>query len=163
MAYFISRQRDYSDNCLYIEIAVSKKNAGIDVLTPRYVGEQKNLVDPRDAITIAEKMYRQWEHDYFDEPKRLRIVGIPTPLVYDCTTKGFASAKIWADKTFANMKKCGECRKAMGNRDPYEHEDLSNLVFCSEYCASKKYRDTYGVDAGKILSKKDKLIKQVKK
>src|SRR5271156_2983451 len=106
MGYFVSRQRDFKDNCLYIEIAVGgKAKAGEDLLTIRYTGEQKNLVDPRDAVSAATSIYKNWEKDYWDEKKRLRIVGIATPLVYELTPKGIEAAKGWADKVFAGMKK----------------------------------------------------------
>lgn len=160
MGYFISRQRDFKDNTLYIEIAVGKKNAGIDVLTLRYPGEQKNLVDPRDAVNIAENIVKRWERDYGDEKKMLRIVGMPQPLVYDTSAKGIAAAKVWASKVFNSMTKCAACTKAMGNRDPYQHEDLVNLAFCTEYCCAKKYKDTYGIEPKKIVSKKEKLTKK---
>lgn len=159
MSFFLSRQRDAKDNCLYIEISVSgKKGAGVDVLTPRYPGELKNLVDPRDAINLAEKMAELWEKDYFDERKKLRIVGTSPIQTFDLDSKGITKAKLWADKTFAGMKKCGHCNKAMGNRDPYELDDLVNMMFCSELCLSTKYRNMYGVEAPNVASNKNKKV-----
>jgi len=157
MGYFVSRQRDFKDNSLYVEVAVGgPAKAGVDLLTVRYTNERKNLVDPRDAIRIATDIYKYWDKDYGDERKKLRIVGLPTPLVYDCTAKGFDAAKDWANKVFANQKKCACCGKAMGNRDPFEHADLANLMFCTEYCCGQKYRDTYGIELPPIASNKDK-------
>lgn len=166
MGYFISRQRDFKDNGLYIEVAVGGKvKAGEDILTIRYTGEQKNLVDPRDAINIAESIYRSWEKDYGDERKKLRIVGLTTPLVYEFSSAGVAAAKQWANKVFEGMKKCGNtaCGKAMGSRDPYEHDDLANLVFCTELCCARKYRDTFGTEPPRIASNKEKKQKVFKK
>lgn len=157
MGYHLSRQRDFNDNCLYLEIASGgPKKAGPDVLTIRYPGEGKNLVDPRDAINNAAAIYKLWERDYGDETKRLRVVGEAKPLVYDCTPKGFAAAKLWADKAFANMAKCGSCSKAMGNKDPYEHEDLTNAVFCNEQCLATKYRAMFGIEVPRVASNKEK-------
>lgn len=162
MGYFVSRQRDFKDSGLYVEIAVGGKvKAGEDILTARYTGEQKNLVDPRDAVNVSEQIFRHWDRDYGDEKKQLRIVGIETPLVFEFSTRGVAAAKTWADRIFANMAKCGNCHKAMGNRDLYEHEDLSNLVFCSEMCCASRYRNIYGVEPPRIASNKQK--KAVKK
>lgn len=158
MGYFISRQRDFKDNTLYVEVAVGKAHAGPDILTSRYNNEQKNLVDPRDAIKIAEEIYRRWDRDYGDEKKKLRIVGIPTTLVYEFSTMGVAAAKTWADRIYHSMAKCGACGKAMGNRAPYEHEDLVNLVFCTELCCSRKYRDAYGIEPKQIVPGSKKMI-----
>jgi hypothetical protein len=162
MGYYVSRQRCAKDNCLFVEIAVGgKSKAGLDILGIRYAGECKNLVDPRDAINSAERIYRAWEIDYADEKKQLKIVGqvngpivgsTNKPMVFDFTSKGIASARAWADKIFASMKKCGACQKAMGSRDPYEMDDMPNLVFCTEYCTARKYRDLFGVEPPRIQS-----------
>lgn len=161
MGYYISRQRYSIDNCLYVEIAIGgPSKSGPDKLPVRYTGENKNLVDPRDAVNNAEKIYKSWELDYADEKKQLKIVGIVNganiSTVYEFTTKGITSAKAWADKVFTSMEKCGACQKAMGSRDPYEVEDLPNQVFCTEYCCAKKYRDTFGVEPPRVYSAKIK-------
>jgi hypothetical protein len=160
MGYYLSRQRDFKDNCLYVEISCTgSKNAGVDVLTARFPMEGKNYVDPRDAVRLAEDMYRLWDRQYGDETKRLRIVGIETPLYYDFTTKGLDAAKTWADRIFANMTKCASCGKAMGNKEPYNHDDLANVVFCTEYCIAKRYREVYGMEPASIASgKKSKVV-----
>ena len=158
MGYHISRQRDFKSNCLFVEIAVGgKTKAGPDVLTARYPQEQKTYIDPRDTINIAEAIFQKWDRDYADEIKKLRIVGIENPLTYDFTPKGIAAAKMWADRIFANMSKCNACGKPMGNREPYNHNDLVNKTFCSEYCCSNKYRDVYGVEPAKITTGHKKL------
>ena len=157
MGVFLSRQRDFSDNCLYVECAVGgHKKAGADILTTRYPMEGKNYTDPRDAIRLAEEMYRLWEHQYADEQKKLRIVGIETPLIFDFTTKGIAAAKGWADRSFAKMEKCSSCQKPMGNREQLEHADLTNQVFCCSLCLSNKYRAIYGTEPEKITAGKKK-------
>ena len=157
MGYFLSRQRDYTDNCLYVEVCCGgSKKAGKDILTTRFPAENKNYTDPRDAIRLAEELYRQWEHQYADEQKKLRIVGTNATLIFDFTTKGVAAAKTWADRVFATMEKCGACQKPMGNRIPYEHQDLPNQVCCCEVCVSKKYRDTFGIEPEKISTGKKK-------
>jgi hypothetical protein len=164
VGYNITRQRDYNDGCLFVEIAVGgPKNAGPDILTARYAGEQKNLVDPRDAVNIAEQIFKRWDKDYGDETKRLRIVGLEQPLVFDFSTKGIAAAKAWADRVFATMAKCCYCGKAMGNRDPFTHDDLINVVFCSEACCATRYRDVFGIELPRIVSNKKKKVMAVKK
>lgn len=168
MGTYISRQRDFKSNQLYVELAVGGPNkAGPDKLTVRYeaLGEGKNLVDPRDAITVAERLYKQWELDYHDEKKKLRIVNLkdkttnlPVWLEFEFNTKGLADARKWANNTYDSMQKCAHCNKAMGNKTPYQLDDLPNQVFDSEYCLSKKYRDIFGVEAPKAVSNKEKKL-----
>jgi len=155
VGYHLSRQRSYDDNCLYLEIACNKKDIGVDVLTPRYRGEGKTYVSPVDAVRIAHEIYNSWEKDYGDEKKRLKIVGLASQLVYECTQKGFDAAKQWAERILSNMKKCGNtaCGKPLGNKPPYEHNDLPNTVFCGEMCLASKYRDTFGIEAPRVILK----------
>jgi hypothetical protein len=161
MSVYISRQRDYSNDCLFVELAVGgPKNAGKDILTARYPGENKHLVDPRSCIDIAVEIHRRWNLDYGDEQKKLRIVGITTPLVYDFTTKGIAAAKTWADKAFANMDKCSACGRPLGNHAIFEHANLANQLFCAEVCVAKKHRDIYGTEPDKIGTGKKKVAKK---
>lgn len=160
MSFYVSRQRDGKDNCLYLEIAVGgKSKASKDILPARYDKENGSYLNPQDAVNIAVDIYNRWDKDYFDERKKLRIVGISNPIYYEFTTRGIASAKAWADKIYADMKKCGSCKRAMGSKDPYEHDDLVNAVFCSEACCATKYREVFGVEPPKVLSKKQKAGK----
>lgn len=155
MGHFLSRQRCAKDNCLYVECAVGgPKVAGKDILPPKYEGEQKNLVDPREAISIAEKIYKKWSLDYHDEGKRLRIVGKDMNFVFDFSTKGITAARAWADKVHSGMNKCGHCSKVMGNRDPFVIDDLPNSVFCTEVCLALKYKHLFGVEAPAATTKK---------
>lgn len=159
MSYFVSRQRSYPDNLLFVEIAIGgASKAGKDILPLKYPGENKNLVSPKDAFNIAHAILIKWDRDYADEKKKLKITGSAGSIVYDFTPKGIAAAKLWADKILASIEKCGACNKVMGNRAVYEHDGLSNLVFCSEICCAKKYRDTYGVEPPQILSNKSKRV-----
>lgn len=160
MSYFISRQRSYPDNLLFVEIAIGgPSKAGKDILPVKYHGENKNLLSPKDAFNIAHAILIRWDRDYADEKKKLKIVGPINTVIYDFTTKGIAAAKLWADKALASIEKCGACNKVMGNRAAYEHDGLANLVFCSEICCAKKYRDTYGVEPPTILSNNSKKVR----
>src|ERR1019366_8675119 len=116
MGFYLSRQRDFKDDCLYIEIANGgQKNAGIDILTPRYTHECKNFIDPRDAVRLALEMYKRWQLDYHDEIKRLRIVDTAKIFVLDFDQRGANFATGWADKIYTTMTKCNKCNITMGN------------------------------------------------
>jgi hypothetical protein len=148
VSFFISRQRDWTQNALYVEISVGKKNAGKDILPVRYKeeGEGKNLVDPRDAVNIATKIYKRWNLDYSDELKRLRIIDGANRTVLEFSPKGISTAEHWAEKTFTTMEKCAQCSKPIGNRVPYQTDDIGNKNFCSEICCATKYRTMFGVE-----------------
>jgi len=161
MGYFLTRQRDFNDDKLYVEICcLGPKKAGLDILTARYQGEGKNLVSPKDAVEIAERIYKQWQLDYHDEAKRLRIIiDEKTTRIFEFDAKGIAAAKTWADKTLATMTKCKHCGKPIGHsKTLYETEDIPNAAFCGEICLSIKYRDMFGVEPPKINTKSKKRV-----
>lgn len=160
MAFYISRQRNFKDNRLYVEVCtIGKSKSSPDKLNVRYekLGENKLLVDPRDSINAAERIYKQWHLDYHDEGKQLKIIGRDFCNIYEFNAQGLKSARDWANKAFVNMTKCGSCNKAMGSRDPFEHSDLAASVFCSEICIATKYRQTFGVELPRVASSNSKL------
>lgn len=160
MSFKLTRQRDAKDNRLFVEIACGgPKSSGPDVLTDRYVllGEGKNLINPKDAVNIAERVHKKWHMDYPDENKALRIVGIENPLEFSFTKQGIADAHKWADKVVSEMSKCGNCDRVMGSRAPFTVDDIANRVFCSEVCIATKYRQMFGVELPSVkAAKKDK-------
>src|ERR1700722_14960014 len=158
MSFYISRQRDFKSNTLIVEIACGgPKKASPDILTARYKGEQKNLVDPRDAINVAERIYKLWDRDYFDEKKFLRIiVDSKTNYLSDFSSKSLATARAWANKIYAILDKCGNCNKAIGISPPFEVDDISKKLFCPKMFGAKKYREIYGKEPPRVFSPKDK-------
>ena len=102
MAFFVSRQRDNVDGRLYVEIACGgSKKAGADTLATRYDGEGKNLVSPKDAVNVAERIHKKWDNDYPDERKNLRIVGLSNTngsICFDFSSADMGKAQVWADK-----------------------------------------------------------------
>jgi hypothetical protein len=160
MGFKITRQRDSADNNrLFVECACGgKKNESPDVLTTRYasLGEGKNLVSPKDAIAIAERIMKAWDKDYFDENKALRIVGLDKPIEFANTKNGLAEAYKWAEKVLTDMATCGNCNKIMGSRTPSEIADIPNKVFCSELCMSSKFRHMFGTELPAVGATKKK-------
>lgn len=156
MGFGVNRQRIKEDNCLYVEIACGKKNVSPDILTPRYKdsGEGKYLIDPRDAVNIAERIYKLWDRDYWDEKKRIRIVeGKNQVKLFDFDKKGLEAAKNWAEKTAQVLDKCGHCAKLIGAREPFGIDEIPNLLFCSDYCLCTKYNAMFGVELQKSIKK----------
>ena len=147
MAFYVSRQRDTATGRLFVEIAIGgSKKSGPDPLTNKYNGEGKNLVSPKDAVMVSERIFKQWERDYADESKALRITDGAGEVVYDFDATGLYCANAWADKTLAGLEKCGACTKPMGNRAAFETEHIPTQVFCSEVCVSKRYRNMFNAE-----------------
>lgn len=164
MAFYISRQRYYEQDQLVVEIACGGiKKAGKDILTKKFDGEQKNLVDPRDAHSIAAKIIPKWDATYSDEKKLIALVnadGKGSVKYYDpSNSRDMEKFKKWSEDTFSSMKKCSSCQKGMGNRDPFAIDDIPNKNFCSEYCIAKKYRELFGIEISKITNSADKQLK----
>ena len=149
MGFFISRQRDGLDNCLYIEIVCGgPKHAGKDILPFKYNSDcdGKNLVSPIDAVAAAERIYKRWQLDYHDEEKRLRIIDDKAKHVFEFDAKGLTSAKSWANKVYASMDKCKHCGTILGAKIPFTIDDIPNAVFCCEAHLAVKYRDMFGIE-----------------
>lgn len=157
MAFYVSRQRDNVSGRLFVEIACGgSKKASPDTLTPKYNGEGKNLVSPKDAVMVAERIFKQWDQNYADESKALRIIDGKNITEFAFDKTGIAAANIWGEKTLADLDKCGACAKPMGNRAAFETEHIPTQVFCSEVCISKRYRDMFNQELPLVSGKKTK-------
>jgi hypothetical protein len=157
MAFYVSRQRDNESGRLFVEIAIGgSKKAGADPLTVKYNGEGKNLVSPKDAVMVSERIFKQWDRDYADEGKALRITDGAGAWIYDFDITGLKHANTWADKALAALEKCGACTKPMGNRAAFETDHIPAQVFCSEVCVSKRYRDMFNAELPTVAPKKKK-------
>lgn len=164
MGFKINRIRDYSDNCLYVEVACDKKSACPDILTPRYesMNESKNLVSPIDAIESAIKIGAKWHLDYHDDNKNLRIVQEgQKPLVFDFhSPSDMKKANAWAQKQATTMSKCSHCQRLLGtSRQPLEIDDMPNRKFCSERCLAEVYKTLFGTEPPKVQSKKNSILR----
>jgi hypothetical protein len=162
MSFRLSRQRYAHNNCLYVEIAVGSKNTSEDILPVRYAkyGEGKNLVDPRDAVRLAQSIHQRWNLDYQDETKKLSIVGLANKEgkavrhVFNFDAKDMAQVQAWAETTFKQMEKCSSCQRPIGSaRKPIESADLPAKCFCSEVCYANIYRQMFGKEAPNLSPK----------
>lgn len=147
--FYVSRQRYFSDNSLYVEIATGGKNkASKDVLPERYKGEQKSYKYPKDALTVACKIYKQWYHQYnTDENIKLSIVDEKLGnLVLWFDADDLRKAETWADQAFKNLVKCESCAKPVGSKKKAFTDPKLPGYYCNEVCISRQYRAIYGVE-----------------
>jgi hypothetical protein len=145
MGYFISRQRYYDKNrILAVEIANGgPKQASPDILPETYEGEGKNLIDPRDAVNVAYKIYKQWiSSRCLDENVHLVIKDADRSYMLDFSKKGLDTANKWANDTFNRSPKCGSCQRVMNTKKYFLVNGLDG-VYCSEVCCASQYRQTY--------------------
>lgn len=157
MAFYVSRQRDTESGRLFVEIAIGgAKKSGPDPLTNKYNGEGKNLVSPKDAVMVAERIFKKWDQDYADESKALRITDGTGFIIHNFDAVGLKHANTWADQVLTALAKCGTCTKPMGNRAVFETDHIPSQVFCSEVCVSKRYRDMFGAELPTVAPKKKK-------
>lgn len=163
MAYYVSRQRYYPSQELAIEIAPGRKNAGKDILSFKYDGEDKNLVDPRDAVNIAIRIYKQWDlYQSLTEKVYLNITH-PGGGKFTLDKTGIVKAQKWAEKEYQNSAKCGACQRLLGSNSK-KIINFKNLdgAYCSEYCLVNKHKQVYGKapdqkELDKIINPPDKV------
>jgi hypothetical protein len=165
LSFFTSRQRYYEDNQLVVEISCGgKKYAGKDILPAKFLGEQKNLLSPIDAVNVAIRILDEWNNSYWDERKLISLVnhdGKGTKTYFGPhNKKDLEKLERWAQSTFKSMAKCCSCQKPIGNMNKaYETQDLPNRVACSETCLANIYRTIFGVEMPRVVSNKDKKSK----
>lgn len=162
MAFFVSRQRYYEDNILAFEIAIGgTKFAGKDVLPIKFAGECKNLVSPIDAVNVAIRVIDEWHTANHYEPKHIALVnrdGKGSKEYFDPFNKrDVAQLEKWAQAVFAQMPKCANCGRCIGNTvKAYQMDEMPNKVFCQEICLASNYRHFYGKEPPRVQSNKDK-------
>ena len=138
--WYVSRQSYWGvdpDEQNMVEIAFGGLDyANADMLVSKYAGEGEEYNDPREAVTAAILIARQWRKD---QPK-LKI-GIAS----GCTggyTMPFEKSSVkelkdWAEKTWQELPKCDQCGKVLPKEfwQPTDDPDLGR--YCSEYCCDK--------------------------
>jgi len=114
--------------------------ANPDMLVEKYNGEAETYTDPREAVTAAIEIAKQWKKDC---PSL--TIGIAHGFTGGYTMPFEASEvkelKDWAEKTYQELPKCDRC----GDLLPKEHYILPedpDVKFCREYCA-EKYEETH--------------------
>lgn len=144
--YTVTRQRQFPDGDNVVEIS----EGGIDYTNPdalgaKYKGEFQEFEDPREAVSIAIEICRQWRQD--SEPKAKLGIGATGgyTMPFDSTT--FKDARNWADEIWEKLEKCPACGIVMEDAKEWWNagewigdEFLPNEDFgkyCSEYCAEK--------------------------
>lgn len=154
--FFVSRQRVYPQKFLAIEITTNgKKAAGEDILPFNFDGEGKNLIDPRDAVRVAARIYKQWVANRHPDENIFLILKQDKPIILEFSAKSIKYAENWAEKMYNSLPKCGSCNRIVKIKKSCSMKVLDGY-YCSEYCASNKYRQIYGKELDvKLLEKEE--------
>ncbi len=136
MAYFVSRQRYYYSGENLVEVTEGGVDyAGADMLHPKYPGEAKEYIDPREAVRAALAIRDLWRAD--GEAEVVVAVGCTLGMGIELEEGTDEYNLAWAEKQWESLEKCDRCGEPLG-RDTYTLEDYGE-TFCSEYCADRAW------------------------
>jgi len=141
MKYYVSRQRQWPDGDLMVEVAVG----GLDYANPGMLaekfpqwGEGREFTDPREAANAAVSVWEVWKQT--SPTTEIGIghgaTGGMTMPFSDCGADALAE---WAEAAYEALPKCAECGELLG-AETYTHESADDDRFCREYCAEENYR-----------------------
>lgn len=150
MKWFISRQCYWGvekDEANIVEIAQGGLDfANADMLVSKYAGEGEEYTDPREAVTAAIEIAKQWRQDAPD-----LTIGIGHGYTAGMTIPFEASDSDelikWANETWEKLPKCSRCGEVL----PEEYYILEDEKLCSEYCHEERSRELFEEVAGETL------------
>jgi len=140
--YFVSRQKYWPDGRCVVEIA----NGGLDyanpdMLNPKFNGEGREYIDPREALMVARQIAKEWKNS---NPKLEIEIGAGCTGGFTLPFDGKDNEELdkWAETQYNNLKKCDHCGDVIDNNNKNKQfiiQDLEDCVFCSENCAEIYY------------------------
>ena len=138
--WFVSRQCYWPDGNNVVEIAGGGLDyANPDMLVSKYAGEGKEYEDPREAVTAALEIAKQWKADSKD--KEIEVVyGYTGGFTIPFEGSEEKELKEWAEKAYQELPKCDQCGELIKG-DGYVLFDDPDSKYCSEYCAEESMRD----------------------
>ena len=145
MSYYVSRQMQWPDGQLYVEIA----GGGLDYSSPGMLSGdwdgEGEYTDPREAAENAWTLFVKW---IGKEPKEdIRISwGYNMDMFViseDDMTKSKEELDTWAEKEYESLAKCYKCGELVIEEWKWiDHDDYDeDLIFCSENCVEQAHWD----------------------
>ena len=135
--YFVSRQCYWPDGRNVIEIAGGGLDyANPDMLVSKYAGEGEEYEDPREAVTAALEIAKQWKSDKPDleiEVAYGHTCGFTMPF----EGSDEKELKEWAEKRYQDLPKCDRCGELIKGNGFVLFDDPTDSKYCSEYCAEE--------------------------
>lgn len=132
--YYISCQHYWEDGRYIVEISEGRNYANPDMLVAKfsYLGEDKEFLNPIDAVEAAIQIKNKWQ----------KISTETIHLGYGSTggfTMPFDSSSDkeaieWGELEYEKLTKCEECGKILG--DTWWEDDFGDLKFCCELCCN---------------------------
>jgi hypothetical protein len=132
--YFVSRQKYWPEGTPVVEVCSGGRDfANPDMLVPKYPGEGREYLDPREAVEEAIKIRDMWAKDHPSEPINLGVGntgGFTMP--FEAVTFG-EKARDWAREQYEKLPKCDRCGEIIIPKEKCTNE--FGVDFCSERCA----------------------------
>jgi hypothetical protein len=135
--FTVTRQRQWPDGVDIVEVSAGGIDyTNPDALSAKYSGEFQEFTDPREAVTTAIEIARQWRKD---SHKRIAVaVGDTYGMTIPFSPDTQAHAIAWARKIWESLPKCGGCNGPLPNsRKRWHANDWDGLEYCSEDCATR--------------------------
>ena len=134
--YYVSRQLQWPDGMMYVEIAVG----GLDYSSPGMLandlGGEGDYSDPREAANAAWELAKIWQEKEPEEEIHLAygynmdMFVIPE----EDTVTERAELDAWAETEYNSLPKCNRCGETFDGQG-YILYDWDEFVYCSETCA----------------------------
>jgi hypothetical protein len=134
--WFVSRQCYWPDGQNMVEIAEGGLDyANPDMLVSKYSGEGTEYEDPREAVTAALEIAKQWKAD---KPDLEIEVSYGNTMGFTMPFEGSDEKELreWAEKRYKELPKCDRCGELIKGNG-YILCDDPDYKYCSEYCAEK--------------------------
>ena len=144
MSYFVSRQSQWPEGTLCVEInSGGTDHANPGMLVEKYPGEGREYDNPVEAVEAGIKIARWWQDD---RPAETILIAHGATGGYTMPFEGeelndetFAGLRAWAAGVYEKFPACDQCGKKMpGGPECTNHEN--DEQFCGSYCAEERER-----------------------
>lgn len=151
--WYVSRQSYYYSGENVVEIAEGGLDySGSDMLVAQYrkLGEGDTFNDPREAVTAAIAICRQWRKDCAKGDKWPYVAhGHTLGMGLELESDTFEGAVEWANRRYESLEKCAQCGEVLPEHYYYNPNigDEKEFRYCREYCVEQAMAEDYELNA----------------
>jgi hypothetical protein len=136
--FTVTRQCQWPDGKNVVEVSIGGIDyTNPDALSAKYSGEFEEYKNPREAVSTAIEIARQWRKD---SGKRIAVaVGNTHGMTIPFSPDTQAHAIAWAKQVWESLPKCAGCNEPLpdSERERWHANDWDGLEYCSERCATR--------------------------
>lgn len=140
--YCVTRQSNYYDSGAYsVEVARDFEISSPGALVAKFAGEFEEYDDPREAVTVAISIRREWTRAGVDSELltdgRIPFTIAGNGFIYPTVCDGLTAAALrrWAQAEYDAIPKCDRCGDLGATEWSYETGET--VLACREYCAEE--------------------------